>query len=53
MLRLTIASATPPALLAFGSRDPEHFHDGQGTELLAFLAQVIERLIRAWLDLPE
>ena len=53
MLRLTISSATPPALLAFGSRAPEHFHDGQGTELLAFLAQVIERLIRAWLDLPE
>lgn len=53
MLRLTISSATPPALLAFGSRNAEHFHEGQGTELLAFLAQVIERLIRAWLDLPE
>ena len=53
MLRLNISSATPPALLAFGSRDPEHFDDGQGTELLAFLAQTIERLIRAWLDLPE
>lgn len=53
MLRLNISSATPPALLAFGSRNPEHFHDGQGSELLGFLAQVIERLIRAWLDLPE
>lgn len=53
MLRLSISSATPPALLAFGSRNIEHFHEGQGTELLSFLAQVIERLIRAWLELPE
>ena len=53
MLRLNISSATPPALLALGSRSAEHFHEGQGTELLTFLAQVIERLIRAWLDLPE
>ncbi|MEX0923604.1 MAG: DUF484 family protein [Rhodovibrionaceae bacterium] len=53
MMRLTISSATPPALLAFGARQTDHFHDGQGTELLAFLAQAIERLIRAWLELPE
>lgn len=53
LMRLTISSATPQALLAFGARDAEHFHAGQGTELLAFLSQVIERLIRAWLELPE
>jgi uncharacterized protein YigA (DUF484 family) len=29
------------------------FHSGQGTELVCFLARVIERSIRAWLDLPE
>lgn len=53
MMRLTISSATPPALLAFGARQSDHFYDGQGTELLVFLAQAIERLIRAWLELPE
>jgi uncharacterized protein YigA (DUF484 family) len=42
----------PGGLVAFGSRDPDLFHDGQGTELIAFLGNVIERSLRAWLDLP-
>jgi len=37
LMRLTISSRTPEGLVAFGSRDPEMFHDGQGTELIAFL----------------
>ncbi len=52
LVRVMIAPDTPPALLAFGSRDPEMFVDGQGTELITFLGQVIERLFRAWLQLP-
>lgn len=46
LLRLTLGQNMPDALLAFGSRDPLLFADGQGTELLAFLGDVIERLLR-------
>ena len=52
LIRLDISPTTPPALLALGSRDPEQFHPGQGTELLSFLARSLEQCIRAWLDLP-
>ena len=52
LLKLTISSRTPVGLVAFGSRDADLFHDGQGTELIAFLGGAIERLLRAWLDLP-
>ncbi len=52
LIRLDIAPAAPPTLIAFGSRQPDHFHPGQGTELLNFLARVLEITIRAWLDLP-
>ena len=53
LLRLSISSTTPPALLALGSRTPGQFHPGQGTELLGFLARVVENCIRGWLNLPE
>ncbi len=53
LLRLSISSTTPPALLALGSRAPGQFHPGQGTELLGFLARVVESCIRGWLNLPE
>ncbi len=52
LIRLTISDSTPPALLALGSRQPDAFHDGQGTELLVFLSQVLEVTFRAWLNLP-
>ncbi len=52
LLRLNISTRTPAGLVAFGSRDPDLFQDGQGTELVAFLGSVIERVLRAWLDLP-
>jgi len=52
ILRVDISKLTPPALLAFGSRDPDMFGQGQGTELISFLARVVERSFRAWLDLP-
>lgn len=53
LLRINIGIGTPPAILAFGSRDPDLFHPGQGTEQIAFLAQVIERLFRAWLHTSD
>jgi len=52
LIRLQISSETPEGLLAFGSREPDTFHQGQGTELVCFLARVVERCIRSWLELP-
>ncbi len=52
LIRLHISGETPPGMLAFGSREPDMFHQGQGTELIGFLARVVERCIRNWLDLP-
>jgi uncharacterized protein YigA (DUF484 family) len=52
LIRLQVSSETPEGLLAFGSREPDMFHQGQGTELVCFLARVVERCIRSWLDLP-
>jgi uncharacterized protein YigA (DUF484 family) len=53
LLRLTISSATPPALLALGSRDPQHFEQALGAELMDFLSGVVEHVVRIWLHLPE
>lgn len=52
LVRLTPNSHAPVALLALGSRETGRFHPGQGTELLAFLAEVLERCLRQWLNLP-
>ena len=30
-------------MLAFGVRIKNHFHEGQGTEMLSFLAQIVEQ----------
>ena len=53
LLRVDISMDTPPAILAFGSRDPNMFEDGQGTEMVDFLARVVERAFRHWLNLPS
>ena len=53
LIRMEISASTPPALLAFGSRDPEKFHPGQATELIGFLAAALESVIRGWLTLPD
>ena len=53
LVRLEISTATPPAMLAFGSRDPEKFHPGQAVELMAFLATALESVVRGWLTLPD
>lgn len=52
LVRVDISMNTPPAMLCFGSRDPELFKQGQGTELIGFLARVVERVFRLWLDVP-
>lgn len=52
LLRVDISMDTPPAILAFGSRDPNMFNEGQGTDQILFLARVIERCFRSWLNLP-
>lgn len=51
LLRLNFGSGLPVGLLALGSRKERKFHAGQGTELLAFLARVVEHCVREWLDL--
>jgi uncharacterized protein YigA (DUF484 family) len=53
LLRLPISPFGPMALLAFGSRDEDRFHPGQGTELLSFLSRVLTHTMREWLDLPR
>lgn len=52
LLRVDISMGTPPAILAFGSRDPQMFQAGQGTEMICFLARIVERAFRSWLNLP-
>lgn len=53
LLRVDISMNTPPAILAFGSRDPNGFEEGQATDQVAFLARVVERCFRSWLNLPK
>ncbi len=53
LLRVDISLDTPPAVLAFGSRDPMLFGEGQATDQVAFLARVVERCFRMWLQLPQ
>ena len=36
-------------LVVFGSSDPKRFASDQGTELLVFFAQTVERILRRWL----
>lgn len=52
LVRLHASRRAPAGLLAIGSRDADKFDAGHGTELLDFMARVLERLFRAWLDLP-
>ncbi|MGE5539554.1 MAG: DUF484 family protein [Gemmatimonas sp.] len=53
LLRLRPSTHCPTGVLAIGSRTEGTFDPGQGTELLAFLARVVELCIRTWLDLPK
>ncbi|MBV9521793.1 MAG: DUF484 family protein [Alphaproteobacteria bacterium] len=51
LLRLAVSEQAPVGLLCIGTRKPEKFHPGQGTELLCFLARSLELTIAAWLNL--
>jgi len=42
ILRMRLPSSQRNVVLAFGVRIKNHFHPGQGSEMLSFLAQVIE-----------
>jgi uncharacterized protein YigA (DUF484 family) len=53
LMRLKVSSGSPDGVMCFGARDPEAFGPDMATELLFFLAKVLENTIRAWLDLPE
>ena len=52
LVRLDFSPASPLGLLALGGFDPEQFHPDQAVDLLEFLANVVERCVRQWLDLP-
>jgi hypothetical protein len=50
LIRLDFRDRAPPGLIAFGTRHPGYFDSGQGTELLHFLARIIEHCVREWLE---
>ena len=49
LLRLGFGPKSPGGLLALGSSDADGFHPRQGTELIDFLARVLEHCVRRWL----
>jgi uncharacterized protein YigA (DUF484 family) len=51
LLRIEVSEHAPVGLLCIGTRRAEKFQPGQGTELLCFLARVLESTIGAWLNL--
>lgn len=53
LMRLKVSSGSPDAVMCFGARNGEAFGPDMATELLFFLAKVLENTMRAWLDLPE
>ena len=53
LLRLAPGPRGPAGLLALSSQEPEHFQDGQGTELLVFLAQTVSAQFTVLIDPPE
>lgn len=51
-VRLSLAGAAPPGLLAIGARGAKRFGRSTGIHRYVFLAHIIEQSIRLWLDLP-
>lgn len=52
LARLRANDITPAGLLALGSRDAGTFHPGQGSDLVAFLARVLEPCLHKCLAAP-
>ena len=50
LMKLHLGDESPAAMIAFGSRDASAFESTQGTELIAFLGCVTERLFQSWLQ---
>ena len=53
LVRLRLGPGAPAGLLALGSREMDKFSGGQGTELLCFLARMLEYCVREWLAPPR
>ena len=50
LLRLSFGRSAPIGLMCIGTRTPDTFQPGLGTELLTFLARTLETAIAQWLD---
>jgi uncharacterized protein YigA (DUF484 family) len=48
IVRMALWEPSRQGLLAFGSADPEGFTADMGTDLVAFLARVVERTAERW-----
>ena len=48
-LKVDLGPDRLPAMLVFGSEDPQQFTAQQGTDLLTFFVGVFERVVRRWL----
>lgn len=49
LLKIDQTMDIPTTMIAFGSRDPELFADGMGTDLISFLCGVVERALLIWM----
>ena len=52
LVRISISSETPPAMLMLGHRDSTYYATGLATEQVLHLAALVELCTRKWLDLP-
>lgn len=53
LVRMHFSEAGAPGMIAFGVRNKDQFHAGQGTEFLRFLGQVLEHCVsRLWAPPP-
>jgi uncharacterized protein len=50
LLRLSFGRTSPIGLMCLGTRNPEALRPGLGTELLTFLARILEIAIAQWLQ---
>jgi hypothetical protein len=50
LLRLSFSRSAPVGLMCIGTRTPDTFQPGLGTELLTFLSRMLEITIAQWLD---
>ena len=50
LIRLEVPALHAGVLLGIGSRESNHFHPDQGTELIEFFAGCVEALLRHWVE---